>query len=387
MGYYESLGVRPLINASARLTRLGGSLLSPAVLAAMSAAAAQYVDLYELHAAVGRRLAVLTHNEAAYVCAGAAAGLALATLACMAGTEPSATLRLPVGDWARREIIIHCAHRIPYDHAIRLVGGTLVQIGSVLQTFDWELDHAINEHTAAVLYIAGAHLRRGALPLETVVAIAHARNVPVIVDAAAQLPPVENLWYFTRDLGADLAVFSGGKDLCGPQASGLIVGRPDLIAACAFHSAPYARLGRAMKTGKEEIIGLLAAVEQYLLSDHHARAARFEAVVAGWVAVLGDVPGVCVRRDFPNEAGQPVPRARIDINPWVASLTGPQLVQQLWDGDPRIAVDQEAPDTIWLTPDTVEPGDEQIIAARIIAAFAHSQSILATRSVPDQATG
>ncbi|MEI7772862.1 MAG: aminotransferase class V-fold PLP-dependent enzyme, partial [Chloroflexales bacterium] len=183
MDIYAALGVRRVINADARLTRLGGSLMAEPVRAAMDAAARSYVDMFELQAAVSARLAALTRNEAAHVCTGAAAGLFLATMACSVGADLHAIARLPdLG--ARDEVIIHCAQRIPYDMAARLSGARLVQIGNALQTSPWELEAAIGPRTAAVLYIAGAHLARGALPLPEVVSIAHARGVPVVVDAA-----------------------------------------------------------------------------------------------------------------------------------------------------------------------------------------------------------
>ncbi len=371
MHVYQRLGLRRVINADARLTRLGGSIMPPQVLAAMAEAAQWYVDIFELQRAVGRRIAELTHNEAAYVCTGASAGLFLSTLACMTGPDLKAISRLvdemPHPTLPKDEVIIHTAHRIPYDPAIRLAGARLVEIGNVLQTFPWELEAAITERTAAVVYMAGEHLSRGALPLPQVIEVAHARGVPVIVDAAAQLPPPENLWRFTRDLGADLAIFSGGKDLRGPQSSGLILGRADLIEAVFHHGAPHQRLGRPMKVGREEMVGLLTALELYLQQDHAARIARCEAVVQGWVERFSRLPGAHPRRDFPNEAGQPVPRLLLELDPEHAGLTGAELRQRLWEGDPRIAVAPAGAHGVYITPDTIEPGEEELIAERVTA--------------------
>jgi uncharacterized pyridoxal phosphate-dependent enzyme len=356
--------VRRVINADARLTRLGGSLMAGPVREAMEAAAGSYVDMYELQAAVSGRLAELTHNEAAHVCTGAAAGLFLASLACTVGADLHNIARLPdIGE--RDEIIIHRAHRIPYDLAVRQSRARLVEVGSALQTSPAELEAAIGPRTAAVLYVAGAHLAGGALPLPDVVAIARARGVPVIVDAAAQLPPPENLWRFTRDEGADLAIFSGGKDLGGPQASGLIVGRAEMVAACAAHSSPNQRLGRPMKVGKEEMVGLLAAVDAYLKVDHVARVARFEQIVAGWVDALDDGDGVRAARQFPNEAGQPTPRALITIDRGRCGISGAELRLRLWEGDPRLAVAGVGEDSISITPDTLEPGEEHLVVELI----------------------
>ena len=362
---YEALGVRRVINASARLTRLGGSLMPEPVLAAMVEAARSHVDVFELQDVVGRRLAELTRNEAGFVTTGASAGLFLATLACMVGADLERIARLPdIGD-VPNEVIVHCGHRIPYEPAVRLAGARMVQVGNALQTFPWELEAAITERTAAVFWVAGAHLHRGVLPLEETVAIAHAHGVPVIVDAAAQLPPMENLWHFTRDLGADLVVFSGGKDLRGPQASGMILGRAQLIAGCAANDAPHQRLGRPMKVGKEEMMGLLAAVELYVHQDHGARQAAFEEVVQYWLDELNRLPGVVASRSFPNEAGQPVPRVRLQVDPAAAGIDAGGLQAALWDGSPRIAVAPGDDDGVYLTPDTLQPGDERVVAARI----------------------
>jgi L-seryl-tRNA(Ser) seleniumtransferase len=220
------------------------------------------------------------------------------------------------------------------------------------------LEAALSERTALVLFVAGDHLAAGALGLAETVAIAHARGVPVVVDAAAQLPPVENLWRFSRDLGADLVVFSGGKELRGPQASGLLVGRADLIEGCRVHGSPHQRLGRPMKVGKEEMVGLLAAVERYLALDHSARFAGFEATVARWLAACADLPGVAAAREFPNEAGQPVPRLRLTFDPAHTDLTGPEAQHRLWEGTPAIAVALAGPHAISLTPDCLDGDDE-----------------------------
>ena len=280
MSVYEQLGVRRVINADATLTRLGGSLMPPGVLDAMREAAGSFVDMHELQGVVGRRLAELTRNEAAYVATGAAAGIVLATLATMTGGElPAIADLIEEGSAPKDEVIIHRAHRIPYDPAIRLAGAKIVEIGNRLQTFDWELEAAFTPRTAMVFYAAGVHLAPGALPLGKTIELAHGHGVPVVVDAAAQLPPTENLWRFTRELGADLAIFSGGKDLHGPQASGLLVGTKAMIAAVAVNGSPNQRLGRPMKVGKEEMIGLLAAVERYVAIDWRERAEDYEEIV------------------------------------------------------------------------------------------------------------
>ncbi|CAN5118747.1 aminotransferase class V-fold PLP-dependent enzyme [soil metagenome] len=370
-GLHARLGVRRVINANAHLTRLGGSLMPPPVLEAMREAAGAFVDMHELQRAVSRRLAEITRNEAALVCAGASAGMFLSTLACMTGRDPHAVSRLVRGGpdiLARREVVIHCAHRTPYDPAIALAGARIVQIGNALQTFEHELETALSDRTAAVFYVAGAHVARGALPLETVIRIAHAAGVPVIVDAAAQLPPPESLWRFT-EAGADLVLFSGGKELRGPQPSGLIVGRAELVAACEGHAAPHQRLGRPMKVGKEEMAGLLAAVELYLTQDHAAAALRCERITADWVALLDRLPHVSASRDFPGEAGRPLPRALVTFEP-ALGLAAAAVRATLLEGDPAIDVAVAGERSIHLNAELLGPAEETIVAERLRAVAA-----------------
>lgn len=367
MGIYERLGVRPVINADATLTRLGGSLMAPEVSDAMREAAGNFVDMHELQRAVGKRIAELTNNEAAYVTPGAAAGLVLATLACMNGGDLLQIARqIEDGVAPKDEVIMQRAHRIPYDPAITLAGGTIVEVGNRLQTFSWELEAAFTPRTAMVFYVAGDHLTFGALPLEEVIRIAHAHDVPVVVDAAAQLPPTENLWHFTRDMGADLAVFSGGKDFHGPQASGLVVGTQRMIDAIAANGSPNQRLARAMKVGKEEMIGLLTAIERYMQVDWRERVEAYEAMVAHWVERLNSVPGFTAERVFPNEAGQPTPRCRLRFDP-VLELTAADVARQLWEGDPRIAVAVDSKDAISFTPELLREGEDNIVLGRLVS--------------------
>src|SRR5215217_166794 len=367
MGVYERLGMRRVINADATLTRLGGSVMPPEVIDAMREAAGSFVDMYELQQVVGRRLAELTHNEAAYVSTGAAAGLVLATLAAMTdGNLESIARLIETGESPKNEVIVHRAHRIPYDPAIRLAGARIVEVGNRLQTFPWELEAAITPRTAMIFYAAGVHFATGALPLAETVEVAHAHNILVVVDAAAQLPPTENLWRFTRELGADLAVFSGGKDFHGPQASGLLVGTEAMIAAIAVNGSPHQRLARPMKVGKEEMIGLLAAVERYVAEDWQDRARRYEETVERWIEHFRGLPGVSASRDFPNEAGQPTPRCRVSFGAKIG-LTGAEVATSLWEGDPRIAVAVDGADAISITPELLEAGDESILLERIVS--------------------
>src|SRR5688572_1808021 len=357
---YDALGVAPVINVSATLTRLGGSRMPKPVMDAMAAGTEAFVDLVELQRRAGERIAELTGNEACYICSGAAAGIAIAVAACVTGTDPAAIARLPHFDGPPAEVVIHRAHRNGYDHAARQTGAVLVEIGMAHATQRWELEAAITPRTACVLYFAGAHYATGALPLTDVVEIAHERGVPVLVDAAAQIPPVAALWQYTRELGADVAIFSGGKGLRGPQSSGLVLGKRQIVEACYPNGSPNQSIGRPMKVGKEEMLGILAAVEWSLSQDEAAMLAGYEAVVQRWLAGLQEIDGVSAERGYPSEAGQPHGRAIVRISP-PCPLSRDEVADALWAQKPRIAVSKVGDDAIALNPQTLEPGEDLIV--------------------------
>jgi uncharacterized pyridoxal phosphate-dependent enzyme len=364
MSRYDDLGIRPVINAAATLTRLGGSVMPPPVVAAMAEAAQWHVDLPLLQERVGEQIAALTHNDACYVSSGAAAGIAIAVAACIAGEDPAAIARFPYLKEGKTEVIIHRAHRNGYDHAARQTGATLVEIGMAHTTQPWELEAAINPRTACVLWFAGAHYATGALPLPQVVAIAHKHGVPVLVDAAAQIPPISSLWHFTKELGADIAIFSGGKGLRGPQSAGLVLGRRDIVAACRANGSPNHSLGRPMKVGKEEMLGVLAAVEWSLAQDEEATLANYEATVQRWIAGLRDLPGITVERSYPSEAGQPHARAIVRIGP-DSSMTRDEIIAALYAGTPCVAVGTVGTDAIALNPQSLAPGEAEIVLNQV----------------------
>jgi len=377
MDVYDRLGVTKVINGAATLTRLGGSLMPPQVLEAMAEAARHFVDIQELQVKVGQQIAEWTHNEAAYVSCGAAAGLALSAAACIAGMDPDKRARLPYSEGMANQVIVHKQNRVGYDFAMRQAGARLVEIGDAGrtsgegETTGADLEAAITDKTAALLYFYNVNRMGGLVPLQQGIEIAHRHNVPVIVDAAAQIPPVENLWRFTQ-MGADLALFSGGKGLRGPQSSGLILGRRDLIEACAFHACPNAFIGRPMKVGKEEMVGLMTAVRWYLDQDHEALMSRYEAQVRYAIDVLGALPHVTALRCFPSEAGQPMPRAEITLDGGALGLTGADLLARLREGSPSIALQPAGKNGVYLNPQTLEPGQEEIIVRRIAEILAGS---------------
>ncbi|MBG6215834.1 L-seryl-tRNA(Ser) seleniumtransferase [Arthrobacter sp. CAN_A6] len=373
MSFYSDLGVKPVINAATTFTALGGSLMPDEVLEAMRDAAGSFIDMHQLHLAAGKRVAELTRNEAAYVTSGCAAALILALLGIRTKGDPGILRDFPGRDQAPSEVIMHAAHRIPYDATIALAGVTIRQIGNIQQTFDWELEAAISERTAAVLYVAGSHLPQVALPLPEVVRIARSRGIPVIVDGAAQLPPVENLWHFTRDLGADIAVFSGGKALRGPQASGFMVGNAAIIEAARQNGAPFQRWARAMKAGKEEIAGLVAAVDRFISLDHAALHQQWLDTVDSWRTGLTGLDGITLQTEQLNEAGQPVPRLYVGIPD---NARAAQVLNSLEGASPRVAVHPDlrngSAHGLWIGPDLLKDGEARTVEETLRAAVLSS---------------
>jgi len=364
MDIYDELGVRKIINGSATLTMLGGSLMPPEVLAAMISASQHFVDIDELQDKVGKKIAAWTHNEAAYVSCGAAAGMVLSTAACITGLDPEKRGRLPYTDGMKDEVIVHRRGRVGYDFAIRQAGGKLVEIGTEEGATLADLESALTDRTAAIFVFYKNLCMDGQIPLELQIEFAKKCSIPLIVDAAAQLPPVENLWNFTR-MGADLALFSGGKGLCGPQSSGLILGRRDLVAACAFNACPRPFIGRPMKAGKEEIVGLMAAVRWYLDLDHAALMQAYEDQVSWIVVAFSGTPQVSARRSFPSEAGQPMPRAEIILDEQALGISRDDVLRQLYAGSPAIYLSPAGVSGIYINPQTLQEGQEKMIVGRI----------------------
>ena len=313
---YKRLNITPMINAAGTYTMVGGSRMSEKTLADMAEAARSHVDIKELQLKVSERLAKVTQNEAAAVCNGAASGMHIATAACVAqkaGKTFNSLSRSEIGDY---EIIMFAAHRNPYDWSIRQLGVQLVEVGypnTMHMVSADDLRNAITDKTAGIFFMLtsrGGWIAEGGLDFETTLEVAKEKNIPVIVDAAAQVPPVENLWEITKK-GATAVLFSGGKDLRGPQSSGLIVGKKDFLDTFTEINFFNYGIGRMLKTGREEIVGLLSAVEQYVAMDHKKRDTWVEEQIKKLVEFSNNSKLYQIFRTYPNEAGQPMARAEI----------------------------------------------------------------------------
>ncbi len=364
---YKYLDISPMINAAGTYTKVGGSRMSEKTLKDMAEAARSHVDIKELQIVVNKRLAKLTNNEAACVCNGAASGLYIATACCIALKTGRSFNELSFEEICSHEIIMFAAHRNPYDWSIRQLGVTIKEVGypNTLHISKAEdLNSAINEKTAGIFFIfsnKGGWIAEGGLDLETTIEIAKNRNISVVVDAAAQLPPVENLWSFTKQ-GATAALFSGGKDLRGPQSSGLIVGKEQFLSKFEEINFFNYGIGRMLKTGREEIVGLFSAVEQYITMDHNKRNQWVENQIAKLVEFSKQSSFFDIIRTFPNEAGQPMARAEVKLKK--ADIPLDRISQALRSGAPSIftLVDQGH---LYINPMTLFDDEIEIIISRL----------------------
>jgi len=322
---YGRIGVRPFINARGTWTYLSGSLMLPEVRQAMEAAAQQFVDMFELQRAVGKRLAALSGAESAMITSGSAGAMAVATAACIAGSDPAKIWQLPDTTGLKHEVVM-LGGRIAFDNALRLAGGKLVLAG----TLD-ELPSAINERTAMV-YTTWRDGR-----LSRALEITRREKIPLLLDDAAGIPPLDNLSRYAK-LGVDLYCFSGGKGLRGPQCAGVLLGRRDLIDAALANSNPWeGSVCRAMKAGKEEIIGMLTAIETWQKIDIDSLNREWNAKVQRIAKVVETVPGVTAKIYVPEE-GNSYPTLRVMWDEQAFGLTIAQCDQELRSGEPRIEV-------------------------------------------------
>lgn len=369
MGVYEKLGVRPVIHGAGTTTRYGGSIMRPETIEVMREAAQSLVNIDELNEVAGAAIARILGAPAALVTAGSTAGLVLQAAACMTGDDPAKITRLPDTTGMRREFVIQRAHRFSYDQAYRVPGGVLVEIGLGRRTAVFELENAITERTAGVVHLVSPFTSPpGVLSFEEVREVAHARGVPVLVDAASMLPPRDNLFRYLRG-GADLVIFSGGKGIRGPQSTGILAGRRDLVRAATLNASPNQAIGRAAKTSKEEIVGIVNALELFLAEDEAAEMARYRDVCASIVDTLRDIQGLraLVEQDCVNRV---IPHAVVYFEPSWKGPSGKAVRLALASGEPHIYVQQGAlqggyADEISVDPINLQPGDEKIVATRL----------------------
>ncbi len=374
---YQSIGVEPVINCRGTFTIIGASIELPEVRAAMDAASQHYVQLDELAEAVGRRLAALTGAEWGMVSAGCAAGLKHVTAACVAGGNPEKLIRIPdLTGCDKTEVVIPRSSRTAYDHAIRNIGVKIVMVDT-----PQELEGALNPRTAMIYLTAGGQTQSGPLALETVAGIAKPRNIPILVDAAAEVLTIPSV-HLQR--GATIVAYSGGKAIRGPQCAGLLLGKKDILMSAWQASSPHHGPGRDNKVGREETCGMLAAVEAWVKRDHAGEWKTW----LHWLDVISKrvsaIDGVKTAVREPTALSNRSPELTVSWDPAKLNITGEEVAEDLARNKPRIALGAgggrrgSEPDpgstSISITAWMMQPGDEKIVADRVFGVLSRQRS-------------
>ena len=352
---YERIGVHPVINCRGTFTILSGSLTLPEVKRAMDEASRHYVHLDELMEGVGRRLAEVTKAEWGIVTAGCAAALTHATAACIAGSNPEKMQRLPLLEGLKNEVVMPRPSRNVYDHAIRMTGVKMIT-PSTREEFLESLRPA-----TAMVALLGEAMARHPMTLEEMAEAAHKRKIPVVVDAAAERLTIPNVYL---GKGADMVAYSGGKCLRGPQCAGLLLGRKDLLQAAWINSAPHHAFGRSLKVGKEEIMGMLAAVEMWARRDHDAEWKQWESWLATVRGKVSSIPTVKCDIVQPRGPSNVAPQLRIAWDTAKVGITGTGVAEVLLEGEPRIVI-PAAQNSVTIMPYMMMPGEDAIVAAKL----------------------
>ena len=354
--YFRELGVRPFINAAGTYTAMTASLMAPEVMDAINYASKAFVMLDELHDKVGERIATLLRAEGAMVTCGAASALTLGTAAVLTGKDTQKMVDLPNLANMKSEVIIQKAHRFGYDHAVRNCGVRLVEVET-----PEDVDRAVNDKTAMMLFYNAA-APPGPIPDQEFVRLGKKHGIPTFNDAAADVPPVENFWKYTG-MGFDLVAFSGGKGIRGPQSAGLLLGRKDLIEAARLNAPPNGNtVGRGMKVNKEEMLGMLVALERFVKMDHALESKEYERRAELIRASATAVPGVKAEVFVPPVSNH-VPHIRISWDggdePAAAAV-----VKAMKDGEPSIVIRNEKEALVvgvWM----MQPGEDKVVARRL----------------------
>ena len=368
--YYEKLGVTKIINAAGTYTALTASIMPPSVQAAVARAAKHPVRLQELQTAAGEYLARQLKCEAAMVTAGAASALTLATAAAITQGNRTAIHNIPTDvTELKNEVIVQKGHRYEYDHAIRNCGARFVEVATLE-----EYEAAFTERTVMTNFFNAAE--HGDISREDWIRVAHRHNVPCLNDAAADVPPISNLWNYTQ-MGFDLVAFSGGKGIRGPQNAGLLLGRKDLIAAAARNNSPNSdSVGRGMKVSKEQIVGMVAAVDWFLSQSDAAMESEFRRRTDRIAAQLKNIPTLESRVTIPSVAANAVPHLLLRYDPQRVKIQPSEVQAELRKGTPSIELNPSTgrknggglpsdENTIVVGVWMLEPGEDLIVARRL----------------------
>lgn len=367
---YESVGVRPFINCKGTYTILTGSQSLPEVKQAMMEASKHYVHLDELMEGVSKRIAEITKAEYGIVTAGCAAAIAHATAACIAGADPEKMQRLPKLEGMKDQIVMPRYARNVYDHAARMTGVTVVEVETEAQ-----MRAALGPKTAMVMIMSQPAAEKGPLSIENTARITREKNIPLLVDAAAETLTIPNIHLAH---GATMVAYSGGKCMRGPQAAGLLLGPKDILKAAWLNSAPHHAFGRALKAGKEEIMGMLAALEMWAVRNQDAEWKQWES----WLAYIKDrackVPGVTSEIVLPEDLSNHAPQLRLKWDAAKLGITGKEVARALDKGSPRIYLadsvgerPKQMASSVMIMPYMMQPGEHVPVAQALYEVLAH----------------
>ena len=369
---YQSIGVEPIINCRGTFTIIGGSVELPEVRAAMDAASRYFVQIDELADAVGQRLAELTGAEWGMVSSGCAAGLKHVTAACVTGGNPEKLVRIPnLAGFDKTEVIAPRYSRNVYEAALHNIGVTIITVDSPEALTD-----AINPRTAMIYLMAGDESEAGPLSLEAIAKIAKPKNIPIVVDAAAEILTIPNV-HLQR--GAAIVAYSGGKCIRGPQCAGLLLGRKDLLMSAWQASAPHHGPGRDNKVGREEVLGMLAAVETWVKRDHQAEWKTWLSWLNAISTRVSTIDGIKTAVREPNGLSNRSPALYITWDPARLNVTGEELAEELAKSKPRIALGvggagQAGLTAVSVTAWMMQPGDDKVVADRLHAALSQRRT-------------
>ncbi|SMO69870.1 aminotransferase class V-fold PLP-dependent enzyme [Fodinibius sediminis] len=359
---FEELGIETLINGRGTLTFLSGSLMQPEVVQAIESTSHEFANLYEVQDKVGERIAEMLNCEAAMVTSGAAGALTLGTAAAITGTDEEMIKKLPNISGPRREVIIQKRHRYSYDHAVRNTGVKMVEVESAR-----EMEEAINDRTVMSLFFNAAAQFGGfehTIGHEEFVAISKKHDIPSFIDAAADVPPPDNLFKYI-DIGFDLVTFSGGKAIRGPQSSGLLYGRKDLIEAAKLNHNPHSdSIGRGMKVNKEEIFGMMVALESYLERDHEQQWEEWVGRTKTIAAEAEKVPTVTSERKVNSGPANHFPDLQLSWDQSRVQIKPEDVVKKLQEGEPRIEVSSND-EGLYITVVMMKPDQVGIVGRRV----------------------
>jgi len=358
---FKELGIRTFINAAGNYTVMSGSLMPPDVMDAINAASKKFALVDDVQEKVGAKIAEMCHAEAAMVTAGCWSALMLGMAGVLTGMDTKKVSQVPnlAGTGMKSEVILQKSHSLGYDHALTQAGVKLIKVETRA-----ELEAAINERTA-MLWFLNREVHKGQIKHEEWLELGKKYNLPTMIDIAADVPPVENLWKF-NDMGFDLVVISGGKAMRGPQSSGILMGKKKYVAAALLSNNPRGGIGRGQKVNKEEILGMYAALHRFINLDHKKEWEMWERKIAFISSVIKSIPGVTTSTHIPETLDNQMPTLKVTWDPNKIKLTNIEMGERLRNGNPSVEViSWEAPNTLRCGMHVLEAGEEKIVASRL----------------------